>query len=66
MLRAVATDGHRLAQAELPRPKGAEGMPGVIIPRKTVHELHRLIEESAETVSVERLRARRCASRSAP
>ncbi|MCC7252827.1 DNA polymerase III subunit beta [Hyphomicrobium sp.] len=52
MLRAVATDGHRLAQAELPRPKGAEGMPGVIIPRKTVHELHRLIEESAETVSV--------------
>jgi DNA polymerase-3 subunit beta len=52
MLRAVATDGHRLAQAELARPKGAEGMPGVIIPRKTVHELHRLIEESAETVSV--------------
>ena len=52
MLRAVATDGHRLAQAELPRPKGAEGMPGVIIPRKTVHELHRLIEESADTVNV--------------
>jgi DNA polymerase-3 subunit beta len=52
MLRAVATDGHRLAQAELPRPKGSEGMPGVIIPRKTVHELHRLIEESAENVTV--------------
>jgi DNA polymerase-3 subunit beta len=52
MLRAVATDGHRLAQAELSRPKGADGMPGVIIPRKTVHELHRLIEESTETVTV--------------
>jgi DNA polymerase-3 subunit beta len=52
MLRAVATDGHRLAQAELARPKGADGMPGVIIPRKTVHELHRLIEESSETVTV--------------
>src|SRR5690606_24691656 len=51
-LRAVATDGHRLAQAELPRPTGAEGMPGVIIPRKTVHELQRLIEDSAETVNV--------------
>lgn len=51
-LRAVATDGHRLAQSELPRPAGAEGMPGVIIPRKTVHELQRLIEESAETVDV--------------
>ena len=52
MLRAVATDGHRLAQAELPRPRGADGMPGVIIPRKTVHELHRLIEESAETLTI--------------
>ena len=45
-LRAVATDGHRLAQVELALPEGAEGMPGVIIPRKTVHELHRLIEAS--------------------
>jgi DNA polymerase III subunit beta len=52
MLRAVATDGHRLAQAELPAPKGAIGMPGIILPRKTVHELHRLIEESNSTVTV--------------
>ena len=51
-LRAVATDGHRLAQAELPAPKGANGMPGIILPRKTVHELHRLIEESDSTVTV--------------
>src|SRR5271167_486034 len=35
-LRAVATDGHRLAQVELPLPKGAIGMPGVIVPRKTI------------------------------
>jgi DNA polymerase-3 subunit beta len=35
-LRAVATDGHRLAQVELPLPSGAKDMPGVIVPRKTV------------------------------
>lgn len=51
-LRAVATDGHRLAQVELDLPKGAAGMPGVIVPRKTVHELHRLIEASGDTVHV--------------
>jgi DNA polymerase III subunit beta len=51
-LRAVATDGHRLAQVELPRPAGAEGMPGVIIPRKTVHELHRLLEDAESEVAV--------------
>jgi DNA polymerase-3 subunit beta len=51
-LRAVATDGHRLAQIELPRPAGADSMPGVIIPRKTVHELHRLLEDSEVEVRV--------------
>ena len=43
-LRAVATDGHRLAQVELPLPQGAAGMPGIIVPRKTVGEVQRLIE----------------------
>ena len=43
-LRAVATDGHRLAQVELPLPEGAAGMPGIIVPRKTVAEVQRLIE----------------------
>jgi len=52
-LRAVATDGHRLAQAEMPAPKGATGMPGVIVPRKTVAEAHRLIEDAGEEVGVE-------------
>ena len=51
-LRAVATDGHRLAQVELPLPDGAKGMPGVIVPRKTVHELHRLIEGNGGAIKV--------------
>ena len=53
MLRAVATDGHRLAQFELPLPPGAEGMPGVIVPRKTVGEVQRLIEDNEAEVAVE-------------
>jgi DNA polymerase-3 subunit beta len=43
-LRAVATDGHRLAQFELPLPAGANGMPGIIVPRKTVGEVQRLLK----------------------
>ena len=46
VLRAVATDGHRLAQMDIGLPEGAQGMPGVIVPRKTVHELGRLLESS--------------------
>jgi DNA polymerase III subunit beta len=53
MLRAVATDGHRLAQVELALPAGAEGMPGVIVPRKTVGEVQRLIEDSEAEVAIE-------------
>ena len=52
-LRAVATDGHRLAQTDLPVPAGAAGMPGVIVPRKTVTEVQRLIEDSEAEVTVE-------------
>lgn len=44
ILRAVATDGHRLARAQLPLPEGATGMPAVIVPRKTVLELAKLLE----------------------
>jgi len=53
VLRAVATDGHRLASVEGPLPAGAGDMPGIIVPRKAVSELHRLIEETIEDVSVE-------------
>jgi DNA polymerase-3 subunit beta len=52
-LRAVATDGHRLAQAEIPAPSGAAGMPGIIVPRKTVVEVQRLMEDSEAEVTVE-------------
>jgi DNA polymerase-3 subunit beta len=52
-LRAVATDGHRLAQCELPLPDGASGMPGVIVPRKTVGEVQRLIENGEGEVGIE-------------
>ena len=45
LLRAVATDGHRLAQAEINLPTGAEGMPSIIIPRKTVGELRKLLDD---------------------
>src|SRR5216117_1670744 len=52
-LRAVATDGHRLAQIDLPTPQGAMGMPGVIVPRKTVGEVQRLIEDNEAEISIE-------------
>ncbi len=52
-LRAVATDGHRLAQVELPLPEGAAGMPGIIVPRKTVAEVQRLIEAGDGEASIE-------------
>jgi DNA polymerase-3 subunit beta len=53
VLRAVATDGHRLAQVDLPAPAGASGMPGVIVPRKTVGEVQRLIEDAEMEIAVE-------------
>ncbi|HET9273159.1 MAG TPA: DNA polymerase III subunit beta [Methyloceanibacter sp.] len=53
MLRAVATDGHRLAQVELPLPSGAKDMPGVIVPRKTVVELAKLVEDGEGEVRIE-------------
>ncbi|MCW2245282.1 DNA polymerase-3 subunit beta [Azospirillum fermentarium] len=51
-LRAVATDGHRLARVEVPLPEGAQGIPGVIIPRKTVAEVRKLIDEAADSIVV--------------
>ncbi|MEO0031816.1 MAG: hypothetical protein RIS94_1574 [Pseudomonadota bacterium] len=49
VLKAAATDGHRLARYTLPRPDGAEGMPDVIVPRKCVGELRKLLEEVLDT-----------------
>lgn len=53
VFRGVATDGHRLAQYDMEQPKGAEGMPGIIIPRKTVAEIQRLIEDDEATLNIE-------------
>lgn len=52
VLRAVATDGHRLARFEMPLPMGAESMPGVIIPRKAVGEIRKLVEEAGDAIQV--------------
>lgn len=52
VLRAVATDGHRLARMEVGLPEGAESMPGVIIPRKTINELFKLVEEAGDTIDI--------------
>ena len=53
LIRAVATDGHRLAQVEFEAPQGSAGMPGVIVPRKTVAEVQRLADDPEAAVSVE-------------
>ncbi|QNA85693.1 DNA polymerase III subunit beta [Sphingomonas sp. So64.6b] len=52
VLKAAATDGHRLARVTMPRPDGAEGMPDVIIPRKCIAELRKLLEEIDGSVGV--------------
>ena len=52
-LRAVATDGHRLALAEMPAPEGCAGLPGVIIPRKTIQEARRLLEDASGMVEMQ-------------
>ncbi|UWQ21465.1 DNA polymerase III subunit beta [Jannaschia sp. W003] len=52
VLRAVATDGHRLARVDAPLPEGAEGMPGVIVPRKTVGELKKLLDDDEAEIGV--------------
>lgn len=53
ILRAVATDGHRLARFEMPLPAGAQSMAGVIIPRKAIGELRKLIDDAADTIKIE-------------
>ncbi|MBD60164.1 MAG: DNA polymerase III subunit beta [Citromicrobium sp.] len=49
VLKAAATDGHRLARYTLDRPEGAAGMPDVIVPRKAVTELRKLLEEALDS-----------------
>ncbi|SFQ06771.1 DNA polymerase-3 subunit beta [Roseivivax halotolerans] len=51
-LRCVATDGHRLARIDSALPSGAEEMPGVIVPRKTVGELRKLLDDDDMDIAV--------------
>ncbi|MDE3026917.1 MAG: DNA polymerase III subunit beta [Paracoccaceae bacterium] len=52
VLRCVATDGHRLARIDAPLPEGAAGMPGVIVPRKTVNEMRKLLDDDDMQIAV--------------
>jgi DNA polymerase-3 subunit beta len=52
VLRAVATDGHRLARVDAKLPGGAETMPGVIVPRKTVGEMRKLLDDDDAEIAV--------------
>ena len=52
VLKAAATDGHRLARVTVPRPDGADEMPSVIVPRKCIGELRKLLDEVDGSVGV--------------
>lgn len=52
VISAVATDGHKLAKIDVTAPAEAKTMPGVIIPRKTVQELKKLLENAEEEVQI--------------
>lgn len=52
LLRAAATDGHRLARATIAIPSGAEELPGIIVPKKTVGELKKLLGEYSGDIAV--------------
>ncbi|MFZ8864288.1 MAG: DNA polymerase III subunit beta [Rickettsiales bacterium] len=52
VLRAVATDGHRLARVEVDLPEGAKDMPKIIIPRKTILEIKKFLDENIENKEV--------------
>ncbi len=51
-IRAVATDGHRLALASLAAETGVQEPRQVIVPRKGVQEMLRLLEASEEAVEL--------------
>ncbi|WP_210357631.1 DNA polymerase III subunit beta [Sphingomonas beigongshangi] len=51
-LRCVATDGHRLVRAEADVPAGAEPLPDIIVPTKTVTLLRRLLGKADTEVAI--------------
>nr|WP_244422696.1 DNA polymerase III subunit beta [Liberibacter crescens] len=52
-LRAVTTDGHRLAVSGIDAPLEALGMKSIIVPRKAVNELQKILSFFDNMVSVE-------------
>lgn len=52
VLKAAATDGHRLARVTVARPDGAAGMPDIIVPRKCIAELRKLLDEIDGSVEI--------------
>ena len=51
-LSIVATDGHRLAKFDLNLKDKADDIPGVIIPKKTVNELHKLLIDFTDSIKI--------------
>lgn len=51
-LCAVATDGHRLAKSQIAAPIGADNLPGIIVPRKTIFQLYKILEQAIGPVIV--------------
>ena len=51
-LRTVATDGHRLSRVDMNLPEGADGIPGVIIPRKTILEIRKILEDHTGNINL--------------
>ena len=52
LLRAVATDGHRLAQYDIPLPQGADDIKGLIIPKKTIFELRKSLDDAEGDINI--------------
>lgn len=52
-LRAVATDGHRMAISEISLDKNVKGEKQVIVPRKGVQEIMRLLDNSDELIEMQ-------------
>ena len=52
ILRAVATDGHRLAQIDVENPGLKNSFSGIIVPKKTVAELRMILENENDDISI--------------
>ncbi len=52
ILRAVATDGHRLAQIDIENPGLQDKFSGIIVPKKTVSELRMVLDNENEEIYI--------------